>query len=84
MTGVGTLNSALGGTINTGIYYATTPDSAIGLYYSRNRGARRFIVNRRPDTLYMGIGLVHVARKKLVLWDLLIPFYMSYKVLIDI
>ena len=38
MTGVGTLNSALGGTINTGIYYATTPDSAIPLGFPSQQG----------------------------------------------
>ena len=38
MSGAGTLNSALGGTLNTGIYYATTPDSAIPLGLLSHRG----------------------------------------------
>ena len=38
MSGAGTLNSALGGTINTGIYYATTPDSAIAVSLLSQQG----------------------------------------------
>ena len=82
MTGAGKPNSNYAGTLNLHIYNAVRCKSATEwVLLLLQRGHLGYSLIAETDTLYSGIGLVRIARKKLTPMGLLIPLFVSRSVL---